>query len=160
MELSGEVVTGRFFEDVPGIQFASLAAARALAGDLPADAVYWLNATDPASACGIDLPALKSRLPSRLGTTHLVFLGRRVVLVSRRGGKDVDISVEPDHARLTEFMGVFRHMVGRSVQPMPKVKVEHINGIDAADSPFADAFKQFGFRRDYKLLVLWRMGAG
>ena len=44
MELSGEVVTGSFFEGVPGLQFASHAALRALQQPLDEDAVYYLRA--------------------------------------------------------------------------------------------------------------------
>ena len=63
---------GRFFEGVPGVQFAL----PAIVDDLSVaetDDVWWINAADPASLCGVDIPGLKSILPARLPTTHVVF---------------------------------------------------------------------------------------
>jgi ATP-dependent Lhr-like helicase len=44
MELSGEVMTGYFFEGIPGPQFISHEAFRMLGKKLPEDAVYWMSA--------------------------------------------------------------------------------------------------------------------
>jgi ATP-dependent Lhr-like helicase len=59
MELSGEVMAGIFFHGVPGPQFMSHRAFRHLQQKLPEEAIYWINATDPASLCGIQLDSLR-----------------------------------------------------------------------------------------------------
>ena len=63
MELSGEILSGHFFEGIPGLQFISPEAFRFLNEPLPEEPVYWLNAADPASLCGIKLEALKGTPP-------------------------------------------------------------------------------------------------
>ena len=78
MELSGEVLTGYFFQGVPGPQFISHDAFRMLQRKFPEESVYWICATDPASVCGIRLDALKGKLPRRVPGTHLVYHGSRV----------------------------------------------------------------------------------
>ncbi len=86
MELSGEILSGYFFEGIPGIQFASHEAYRFLNEPIQEDRIYWMNAADPASLCGIRLDSLKGVLPSRIPSTHLVYFGRKTVLISRRNG--------------------------------------------------------------------------
>jgi len=82
MELSGEVLSGHFFEGIPGLQFISPEAFRMLQEPLPQDARFWLSAVDPASLCGTPLAPLKASLPPRLASTHLVYEGSSLVLVS------------------------------------------------------------------------------
>ncbi|NLE02548.1 MAG: hypothetical protein GX640_22005, partial [Fibrobacter sp.] len=65
MELSGEIINGHFFEDIPGLQFTSVTALKLLQEKLPQDGLYWINAADPVSLCGISIPAFKSRFPER-----------------------------------------------------------------------------------------------
>jgi len=84
MELSGEVLSGYFFEGIPGPQFISHQAFRELQRKLPEDAVYWINATDPISLCGIQIDSLKGMLPKRVPSTHLVFRGKDLIMVSQR----------------------------------------------------------------------------
>jgi hypothetical protein len=38
--------------------------------------------------------------------------------------------------------------------PRARITVEIINGVDARESPYADALLAAGFRRDYRKLVL------
>ena len=84
MELSGEVLSGYFFEGPAGPQFISQEAFRMLQEPLPQDTVFWINATDPASLCGVALP---SALPPRVPSTYLVYQGSRLVLVARSDGE-------------------------------------------------------------------------
>ena len=95
MELSGEILAGHFFEGVPGPQFASHRAFRLLSRGLPGDAVFWLSAADPASACGLGLEGLRSSLPPRVAGTHLVYHGSRLVLESRRNGRRLVFHAAP-----------------------------------------------------------------
>ncbi len=156
MELSGEIVTGRFFEGIPGVQFCARTALPALSGALPEDAIYWMNATDPASLCGRGIAALAGELPPRVHSTHLVFCGRQLMLVSRRSGRAIEIRVAPDHPRLEECLTVFSHLLRRPARPLTRVVVEKINGEDAAFGPYAQALRAAGFQAEFKALVLWR----
>jgi ATP-dependent Lhr-like helicase len=151
MEFSGEVVTGRFFDGIPGLQFA-LPSVLEKAGATD-DAVWWVNAADPASLCGIDLEGLKGTLPSRLSTTHVVYQGSSVVLVSRRRGRDLEIRVpaaEPIPASYLEFV---REITGREQRAPGAVHVETINGEPACDSSYRGRLVELGFVEEYRRLT-------
>jgi ATP-dependent Lhr-like helicase len=154
MELSGELVTGRFFDGIMGPQFALPGIAAELTSRYAAEPTWWLNACDPASLCGVQVPGLKEGLPSRIPTSHLVYRGDTVVLVSRRGGRDLSFSVPPDDSRLSECLAVFHAMVARDVRAASAVHVETINGVPTAESPYRPALLGAGFVEDYKRLSL------
>ncbi len=141
LELAGEAVAGRFFDGVGGVQFASHDAVRTLGGSLPADRVWWIAATDPASPCGLGLEGLDG-LPRRVAGTHLVFHGRDRVLVSERRGARLDIRVPPDHPRLADYLAPLRAMIGRSERPLPAVEVETVNGGPSPSSPYRAALEE------------------
>ncbi len=157
MELSGEILAGHFFEGVPGPQFASHRAFRLLSRGLPEDAVFWLSAADPASACGLGLDGLRSSLPPRVAGTHLVYHGPRLVLESRRNGRRLVFHVPPDDPRLPEYLAPLDHLLTRARQPVRQLEIETIDGGPAASSPFADLLgAQFDLRRDHHSLILLR----
>ena len=157
MELSGEVLAGHFFEGVPGPQFASHRAFRLLSRGLPPEAVYWLSAADPASACGLGLEGLRASLPRRVAGTHLVYHGARLVLESRRNGRRLVFHVAPDDPRLPEYLAPLDHLLTRARQPVRQLEIETIDGGPAAASPFADVLgAQFDLRRDHRNLILLR----
>jgi ATP-dependent Lhr-like helicase len=153
MEFSGEVVAGRFYEGVRGLQFASPSVLGSLGAEPREDAVFWMNAVDPASLCGLDLEALKAFLPSRLATTHLVFQGARLVVVSRRTGRDLEFRVPPQEPRIPEYMGFVKTLTGRDQGPLPAVHVHSITGEPVARSPYRQALIDAGFVGDYKRLT-------
>jgi ATP-dependent Lhr-like helicase len=142
MELSGELVAGQFFEGPRGLQFTTPEVLRNLRMGLPQDAVYWLNAADPASPCGVNLEPLKPHLPKRLASTHLVYQGARLVLVSERNGKRLTIHAEPEHPRMSDFLGVFDHFLARSFQPRSSIRLETVNDQPANASPYLKAFRE------------------
>jgi len=157
MELSGEVLAGYFFHGVPGPQFISHQAFHTLQRKLPEDAVYWLNATDPASACGIQLEAIKGPLPKRIAGTHLVYHGNRLVVVSRRNGRALTFNAPPDDAHLSQYLGFLHHLLARQFQPVRRITIETINGEAAAYSEYLDIIKtSFDVMVDYKNVVLYR----
>ena len=157
MELSGEILAGHFFEGVPGPQFASHRAFRLLSRGLPQEAVYWLSAADPASACGLGLEGLRASLPRRVAGTHLVYHGARLVLESRRNGRRLVFHVAPDDPRLPEYLAPLDHLLTRARQPVRQLEIETIDGGPAAASPFADVLgAQFDLRRDHRNLILLR----
>jgi ATP-dependent Lhr-like helicase len=137
MELSGEVLSGYFFSDLPGPQFASRSAYRILAGGLPADAIWWVNAADPVSPCGLGLEEWRGRFPARVPSNHLVFHGSRLVLVSSRGGSELDFRVGSDHPDLAHYLEFLKVRLTRRFDPARSADVERINGEAAIGSPYA-----------------------
>jgi ATP-dependent Lhr-like helicase len=137
LELAGEVVSGQFFEGVPGPQFASPSALRRLRSGLSDDAVYWMNALDPASPCGLGLEGLRGKLPARRPSNHLVFQGSRLVVASRRNGGRLEIEAEPEHPLLPEYLSFLRVLLTRQFQPLKEIRVERVNDRPADASPYA-----------------------
>jgi ATP-dependent helicase Lhr and Lhr-like helicase len=154
MEFSGEVVTGRFFDGVRGLQFALPSAVEDLAAAREGDGTWWVNAADPASLCGVDVEGLKASLPSRIPSTHVVFDGSAVVLVSRRRGQELEFRVPPEAPRCAEYLGLFAALTRRESRPLNTVRVERINGEPALQSPYRPALAACGFVEDYRRLVL------
>ena len=154
MELSGEVLSGYFFEDIPGLQFMSHEAFRSLAHPLSREGIYWLNATDPASCCGLRLPGLQEALPKRLPSTFLVYKGSKVVLIARAGGRQLELFPPPEHPELLRYLEVFKVLMNRQFRPARVMEVETINGKPAWESPYLPALKAFGFVKEYKSLLL------
>ncbi len=137
MELSGEVLAGQFFDDVPGLQFAAPAAFRRLEEGLPDDAVVWMSAADPASPAGLGLEALQGCYPARLPSNHLVFHGPRLVATSARHGAELQIHVPPEHPLLGDYLAVLKHLLTRQFDPRRGVTVETVNGEPAATGGYA-----------------------
>jgi ATP-dependent Lhr-like helicase len=157
MELSGEVLAGCFFHGIPGPQFMSHRAFRVLQKRLPDAAIFWINATDPASLCGIRLDALRGTLPKRVDSTHLVYRGHTVVLVSRRNGSSLTFRVPPDDPHLPEYFSSLRHLLTRKSQPLRRIIIETINGEKAVESPYVDALRTgFDVMIDFKNVILCR----
>jgi ATP-dependent Lhr-like helicase len=136
MELSGEVLAGQFFADVPGLQFASPAAFRRLREGLTEDAVVWMSAADPASPAGLGLEATRGRYPARLPSNHLVFHGSRLVVTSQRHGAELEILVPATEPRLREYLGFLRHLLTRRFDPRRGLKMETINDKPAATGDY------------------------
>jgi ATP-dependent Lhr-like helicase len=156
MELSGEVLSGYFFEGIAGPQFISHEAFRMLQEPLPQDAVFWLNATDPASLCGLAPGLSRQGLPPRVASTWLVYHGSRIVMIAKRLGKALDIFTGPDDRHLPEYFMVFKDLLGREFNPVQKINVETVNGEPVLRSPYAEALRQFGFRSARSALELWK----
>ena len=157
MELSGEVLAGYFFEGIPGPQFISPRAFRRLQRNLPEETVFWINAADPASLCGAQLEILKGKLPPRVATTHLVYHGTQLVMVSKRYGRDLTFPISPEDPRLPEYLGPLRHLLTRPFQPVRRIAIETINGEPAPQSPYVPALRTvFEVLMDYKHVNLSR----
>jgi ATP-dependent Lhr-like helicase len=156
MELSGEIVSGHFFKGIPGLQFCMPSVLGIITGGLPGDAIFWMNATDPASVCGIGLDELRPAFPHRLATTHMAFHGKKPVLFSKRNGKELVFNVKPDHLRIPDCLEFFKVLVGREFQPLKYISVETVNDEPVLDSPYKQALHDFGFRKDYKSMTLMK----
>jgi len=157
MELSGEIVSGYFFKDIPGPQFMSHKGFQILQRLSPGSEVYWMNAQDPASLCGLAVEKTKDALPPRHGGTHLVYCGDRLVLVSRRNGADLTFHVAVSDPDIQSYLGVLRHLLTRQFKPRRQITVETINAEPAAKSPFVDILKiSFDVLTEHKKVVLYR----
>ena len=154
MELSGEILSGYFFEGIPGIQFISHEAYRFLNEPMHDDRVYWMNAIDPASLCGIKLDSLKGVFPSRIPSTYLVYRGKKPAVISRRNGSILDFHVPPDDPRILDYLFFFKVLLMREFSPEKIITVETINGKPAQESDYAWPLKEFGFSGGYKGLEL------
>lgn len=148
MELSGEVLSGMFFEGIPGPQFISHQGLRSLQRGLPDGGenshpapVWWINAKDPASLCGIGLESFKGELPRRVDGTHLCYHGERLVLVSERKGKRLFFHAAPDDEELPRYVAPLRHLLTRPLAPLRRISVEEINNENARVSPYLDVLK-------------------
>ena len=157
MELAGEILAGFFFKDIPGPQFISQKAFRKLQVKLPKDVIYFMNAADPASLCGIPIAPLKQSLPKRLSNTHLVFKGKDLKLVSMKNGKELLIHANPDDEHLIEYLAPLKHLLNRQFKPLKKIVIEKINGESAEKNPYVNAFKTvFNVLVEYKKVILYR----
>ena len=160
MELAGEVLAGCFFQGIPGPQFMSHAAFRDLQRGVSDDDAYWLGACDAASLCGLALPEFPGSLPRRVAGTHLACHGRRIVLVSRRLGRRLEVHLPPDDPRLPPALAVLRHLLDRRRGPLPRITIETINGGHAAASDYVDVLRtSFDVVIDYRRVLLMRRRA-
>jgi ATP-dependent Lhr-like helicase len=154
MELSGEALSGYFFRDIPGLQFVTHESLRALNLTLPHDAVWWVNAADPVSLCGIQIECMKELLPPRLKSNWLVYRGSEPVMTVRRNGTEVVCHTESGDPLLPDYCRVFRNIVSREFNPAKSVLVETINGEPANKCEYAKPFVHAGFSVTYKGLDL------
>jgi ATP-dependent Lhr-like helicase len=155
MELGGEVIGGCFFAGIPGLQFIAPAALGQLQAGLPADRVFWMNAADPASPCGLDLPGWD--YPRRTSSTHLVFDGPALVVVSHRRGRQLEVSVAPEHPRLDAYLAFLEHLLARAVRPRRGVVIEEINGHPAVEGGYREVLaRRFEVTRDHRALRIGR----
>ncbi|NJL27066.1 MAG: ATP-dependent helicase, partial [Thermoanaerobaculia bacterium] len=157
MELSGEVVAGHFFAGIRGLQFLSHAAFKTLRKGLAQDVVWWLSAADPASLAGVEVEGLRTELPARQRTTHLVYHGTRLVLVSLRRGKELDIRVAPEDPHFEDYLEVFKVLLTREFRPLRAIEIETINGEPALASPYTERLgEHFHLTREQRSVKLWK----
>jgi ATP-dependent Lhr-like helicase len=154
MELAGELVAGCFIEGLAGLQFTTPAMLGVLIQGGDADAVWWINAADPVSLCGLGL-ALE--LPDRRPTTHLVYHGSRLAVVSRRRGGEIDFSDGPEHADLPRYLAPFEALQQKPVDAVRGLTVSTINGAPARLSPYLAAFRaRFEVSVGMETVKIWR----
>jgi ATP-dependent Lhr-like helicase len=154
MELSGEVLSGYFFTDVPGPQYITPAALRQLKVGINEDCIFWINAMDPISLSGV---GVLDCLPRRVASNHMAYHGSRLVLVSERFGKGITINVDPEDTNLVKYFGLLNHLLYRSFQPRGTVEIETINGIPVKQSPYLEVLaSSFNLVHDHKSVYLQR----
>jgi len=155
MELSGELVTGRFFEGLNSLQFSSPSIARDLEQAEEYSGIYWMNAADPASPAGLDISALKHKLCARSQNNRIYFKGSSLIAISAKNGKELHIKIKENDPDTADLIALLKIPRTRAVSPEKKLVVEKINGKDAAQSVFADAFTNQGYVSDRGRLIYW-----
>ena len=120
------------------------------------ESIYWLNAADPASPCGLKLPGMDEDLPARLPTNYIVFHGTRLQVVAKRNGKELLIKAEPDDPSLPAYLAFCKTLLTRDFNPLTCVIVESINGLQATESPYRKALQGIGFTGQHNSLRLMR----
>lgn len=154
MELSGELISGVFLRGLPSPQFTAPATLHELQAATADRRVYALNATDPASPCGV-VPAAEGRgHPIRVPGSHVVYRGSELLLVSRRNGRDLTIYTTPDDPDFPKLFAPLRAMLQRRVDRQARISVETINGKPVRESEFASALLAIGFRDEFRSFVL------
>jgi len=157
MELTGEILAGHFFKDIPGPQFISQKAFRILQTQFSGDVIYFMNAIDPASVCGLPIPAIKQTFPRRLSNTYLVFKGHKVMLVCHKNGKELLIHAEPEDEFMIEYLAPLKHLLYRRFMPLKKITIETINGDPPDKSPYLQNFNiLFNVLPEFKKITLYK----
>ena len=165
MEEHGQVRRGHFVEGYEGPQFAlagvvdRLRAARPPTSE-PREEV--LAASDPAQPYGALLPWPAPRAagarPRRAVGARVVLVEGEPVLFAERAARHVQTfpagEVQQEATRMARAAGALARSGPGS--RLRRLRIERIDGRAAADSPFAEAFLQAGFRRGYKGLELDR----
>lgn len=155
LELAGELVWGRFFDGLEGLQFMDTAAFPAFREGGFDEALVSMNACDPASPAGLAMTGLDERVPSRLPVNRMSMRGGSPVCVSKRSWRDMEIALAPDESALGRSLAFLVEARRRAVAPERRIPVASINGEPAASSPYAPAFAALGFDSDRGSLTLW-----
>ncbi len=156
MELSGEILSGHFFRGIPGLQFISHEAFRFLREFRAEGMIFWLNAADPASLCGVKVESLKAYLPSRLSSTFTLFHGDKLVMIVRKNCSEIEIFPGPGDRDIPEYLRFFSLLLTRDFNKMRSVTINTINGKAARSSEYARIFLEFGFTGEQNSLSLIR----
>jgi len=157
MDLSGEIYSGSFFKGIAGLQFISLQSLSLLQHEPEGRSIYWLNAADPASVCGLGLQALGKTLPRRIESSHLVYRGAEVIVTSRRRGRHMQFNIPPDDPDIAACLGFLHHLLNRAFQPLRHITIETINDQIATESPYLPVFMDgFDVVRDPRSITLYR----
>jgi ATP-dependent Lhr-like helicase len=154
LELSGEILSGVFFEGIPGLQFASPEAFRILQKGLPENTLYFMNACDPASLCGKGLEAFAAILPKRLESNWIAFQGTEALMVLTKNGKELSTKIPPGDPALQEAFRFYSFFLTREYNPHRLVTIEKINGVSIGESGYEADLKKAGFTREYKGFTL------
>jgi ATP-dependent Lhr-like helicase len=158
MELSGEVHAGAFFEGLTGLQFLSAEAYKWMQGleaFLERRHVWWLNACDPASLCGLGLTVDDERpLPSRLPGNRMIYRGEKLAAVLTRQGRVIQFFDAPDE--IDDLKQALLALLYVDFEPAARLTVEIINEQPSLQSPYRSALEAMGFQSDGKALVCHR----
>ena len=158
LETIGVARRGYFVEGLGGAQFALPGAVERLRAQRDADeqAPVVLAATDPAQPYGAALPWPKrdgeKRSPQRVAGAYVVLAGAEPVLYVERGGRGVQLLVEPDDPRMHPAFEALAAFVraGR----LKKLDLEKADGEPVVGSDLEPLLIELGFRLGPRKLTL------
>jgi ATP-dependent helicase Lhr and Lhr-like helicase len=157
LELSGELVSGNFFEGLPGPQFMTPEAFRDFQSGQALD-FYALSSEDPASLCGIgivdgievaDAAPAGIDMPPRKSGIVLAYRGEALVLASRKNGGELFFSLPPGDPGCGAALALVLDLVTRA-SDNKRVSTSAVNGQAAQASPYAPDLEALGFKRGYR----------
>ena len=121
---------------------------------------FWINATDPASACGLGVEGLQVDLPARLKTTRLLYHGARLAAVLRKSGKEWDIHLPPNDPALTACLDALGSLPPAHANNRSGMTVELINAVPAVKSAYLPALREhFTAVADARRVTLYALNA-
>lgn len=138
MELSGEVTAGYFFNGLSGPQFAPPSALTVLQSERPLPGVFWCNALDPASPCGLGLDW--PELPQRRIGNYLAFSDGALALVAEKLGKRLTFYLPPDHPDCARAAAPLRFLLARQ----RRLVIESVNGQPLPGSDYRGVLETVG----------------
>ena len=154
MELSGEVMTGCFFEQLATPQFISPRAFNALSHNSHRLTSFWINSCDPVSPCGLnsDVRSAWPGLPHRRPGNYLSFCDGKLALMITNQGQSLTYLIPPDHKKMAEIQAPLQHLVeNRRLH----VQISTINDQEARSSAYlAGLASQFSLAQDHKRITL------
>jgi len=157
MELSGEILSGRFFDDIPGLQFISHEAFRKLQTQINQDQIVWFNACDPVSLCGTGLNPFKQKLPRRVVGNYLVIKGSKLLTTITNFGKSIVFHIDLNHPGIQSCLDPLQHLLFRQFQPKRSLVIEKINQKPAALSPYLTVFQNgFEVNREFNKITIYK----
>jgi ATP-dependent Lhr-like helicase len=96
-------------------------------------------------------------LPPRVASTHLVYRGKDLKVVSKRNGKELSFLVPHGDPDLPCYFISLHHLVTRKFQPLRRITIETINDEKATESPYVPALRRaFDVSVDPKEVVIFR----
>ena len=157
MELSGEIFAGNFFDHLSGPQFISSEGLKIFKNELHEETIYWLNAMDPASLCGIGIETLREGFPRRLPGNYLVFKGANLLAVIQRNGRQITFRVPESSPDCSNCLLPVHHLLSRKFKPLRSINIETINDQPASTSEYLTVIKnQFDTSIDINNLIIYR----
>jgi len=156
LETVGVARRGYFVEGLGGAQFALPGAVERLRAQRDDDAAppVVLAATDPAQPYGAVLrwPQREGRSPARQAGAYVVLAGAEPVLYVERGGKGLQVLVEPDDPRLPDATATLVEAVQRG--RIKRLAIERVDGEPVVGSEWEEPLIELGFRAGPRKLTL------
>jgi ATP-dependent helicase Lhr and Lhr-like helicase len=156
LETVGVARRGYFIEGLGGAQFALPGAVERLRAQRDDDTAppIVLAATDPAQPYGAVLkwPQREGRSPARQAGAYVVLAGAEPVIYVERGGKGLQILVEPNDPRLGDASAALADAVHRG--RIKRLALERVDGEPVVGSEWEDALLELGFRAGPRKLTL------
>lgn len=165
LELSGEVIGGRFLTGTSGLQFATPAALTALDAARPEaapaamtasaaaaephggsvrHAAWWCSAVDPVAATGLGLAGLE-HLPARRSGTWLLWWGANLALTTTAKGAKWQTHLSADHPGWPAVLALFDQILAREQAPPARIRVDLIDDQPAPDHALAELLAGHGW---------------